>query len=304
MTHSLAKSLQCGEVSIGSWLQLPSTDTAELMSQMGYDWLVIDMEHGSIDISQLPDLCRALASGAVQHRQEQKSRMMAQCNNTMAYSKETDSSSLQLLNTETSDFLAPMTPLPLVRVPAAEKMFIRRALDAGAAGLIFPMMQSRAELDAAIDVALYPHPSKHYGSRGVGYAPANAYGKRFHSYKKNTAQDLVFIAQIEHIDALEELEAMVTHPHLHAIMVGPYDLSASLGIMGQFEHPLFVQALQEIQDICRKHHMTMGTHVISPNPAHVQEAIDKGYTFIAYGIDAVFLWQHASRPNYTVQKDI
>ncbi len=267
MPSHLRTTLQEKKLSLGSWLQFPSPDTAELMAHMGYDWLVIDMEHGSIDISQLPNLLRAIASGGAQ--------------------------ACAMASPEQQIHKA---PLALVRVPTAEKLVIRRALDAGAHGLIFPMIQSRATLDAAIDVALYPHKSENTGSRGVGYARANAYGKNFGSYMQAQKQGPIIIAQIEHADALADLDAILRHPYLDAIMVGPYDLSASMGIMGDFSHPLFLQAMDEIQKLCRQHNVPMGSHVVTPEPTALQNAIDAGHTFIAYGIDAVFLWQHAARP--------
>ncbi len=253
--HSLRQKLQNGEATVGSWLQLPSPDTAEIMAHMGYDWLVVDMEHGSIDIGHLPNLFRAIASGSAQGQ----------------------------------------GALAMVRVPKGEELVIRRALDAGAQGLIFPMVQSRAQLDQAIQAALYPHEYENTGRRGVGYARANGYGQHFTQYMQS-ADEVMLIAQIEHVDALHELEAMVQHPRLDAIMVGPYDLSASMGLMGKFSHPLFVQAMQEIQTICAQYAMPMGTHVVQPSPEALRQAKEQGYVFLAYGLDAHFLWQAAVRP--------
>ncbi len=247
---NIRKKMRQGNLSIGSWLQLPSPDTAEIMAHMGYDWLVIDMEHGSIDVRDLPNLLRAIHGDT----------------------------------------------LALVRVPQIDTLSIRRTLDAGAQGLIFPMIHNRAELDSAIDSALYPHPTQLTGRRGVGYARANAYGKNFFTYTNETAQDVFLVAQIEHVDALHDLEAIVQHPRLDAILVGPYDLSASMGIMGQFSHKLFIQAMQEISNTCGLHGMPMGTHVIVPSTEALTLAKNEGYAFLAYGTDALFLQQGAMLP--------
>ncbi len=268
MPQNLRKKIHQGETTLGSWLQLSSPDTAEIMAHMGYDWLVVDMEHGSIDVSHLPNILRAIASA------------------------------------KASTATPAAAPHALVRVPRIEAMAIRRALDAGAQGIILPMLQSREQLDAALDVALYPHPQKNQGSRGVGYARANMYGHAFSHYMQSSDEDLVFIAQIEHVNALQDLENIVQHPRLDAIMVGPYDLSASMGLTGNFTHKFFLEAMEEIHSICTKHNMPMGSHVVHPD-AHIlrqnlAHALAQGYTFVAYGTDALFLWQHAARPNISL----
>ncbi len=289
----IRQKLQAGQTTVGSWLQLPSPDTAEIMAHMGYDWLVIDMEHGSIDIRDLPCLLRAIHSGGALYLQRQTAH--AKPSAVMVQKKR--SATIVLDEPTTAEFSTPrfFSPLPLVRVPKAETLVIRRALDAGAGGLIFPMMQSRDALDKAIDAALYPHAQKNYGVRGVGYARVNTYGKDFSQSRQESAQVLL-VAQVEHVDALHTLDTLVQHERLDAIMIGPYDLSASMGIMGQFTHPLFLQAMQEIQNICRSHAMPMGSHVVTPSLEALQQAQLQGYTFLAYGLDAHFLWQGAVRP--------
>ncbi len=285
--------LRSGKKSLGSWLQLPSADTAEIMAHMGYDWLVIDMEHGSIDIRDLPNIIRAIQCGGqhyVREAQHHKAQELEQHIRLLSLSP-----THNLYQAQEQTF--PLAPASLVRVPHAETMFIRRALDAGAEGLIFPMIRNYTELESAIDATLYPHPTQLSGRRGVGYARANTYGKDFVQYTQNTAQEILLVAQIEHIDAVHELEAIVQHPRLDAIMMGPYDLSASMGIMGQFTHPLFKQAMQEVHAICQKHSMPHGTHIVPPSPQALQQAYDAQYAFIAYGTDALFLQQGGLRPH-------
>ncbi len=272
--------LRCGTPSVGTWLQIPSADVAEIMAHAGYDWLVVDMEHGSIDVGQLPHMLRAITCAP--------------------YTCERASTA------HSSDSLErKQRPLPMVRVPKATTMYIRRALDAGARGLVFPMMQSRKQLDKAIEAATYPQSWNGdfiFGRRGVGYCRANGYGHYFSEYVQKPeegqgiAPDILLVAQIEHKDALENLESLVAHPRLDALMVGPYDLSASLQVTGQCSHPDMQNALQYIESVCKKHHMPLGIHVVDPNPQAVQEMVHKGYTFVAYGLDAVFLWKNATCP--------
>ena len=233
---------------IGSWLQIPSPEVAEIMGRSGYDWVAADMEHGLFTRTGLADIFRAIELGGA---------------------------------------------APFARVAEATKNEIKGALEAGAQGLIFPMIESRAQLDEAISWALYPDQD---GSRGVGFCRANLYGKNLAAYRENAAKELILAAQIEHIRAVEELPRILAHPRLDAIMVGPYDLSGSMGLTGRFDHPDFIAAMQDIQDACARHGANMGIHIVEPNPAELAQRVRQGFRFIAYGIDAVFLWRNAQRP--------
>lgn len=249
--------LKADKPSIGTWLQLPSPDVAELLGQAGYDWVAADLEHGSFNAETLPNVFRAVErAGAA----------------------------------------------PFARLPEASRVWIKQALEAGAEGLIFPMIESYGQLEAAIDLATYPGQDfwREKGSagayRGVGFCRANGFGQNFAAYREQTARELVLVAQIEHIGAVNELDAILGHPRLDAIMVGPYDLSGSMGLTGQFEHPDFQKAMERITCACHKAGVVMGCHVVEPNPAALAKEIARGSRFIAYGIDTVFLWRGAKRP--------
>ncbi|MCP4294440.1 MAG: 2,4-dihydroxyhept-2-ene-1,7-dioic acid aldolase, partial [Proteobacteria bacterium] len=182
--------------------------------------------------------------------------------------------------------------LPFARVAKAESDDIKQALDAGAKGLIFPMIESKSQLEHAVGAAFYPP----RGHRGVGYARANLFGKNF---EKNIseASDLVIVAQIEHIKALKELDEILSVPDLDGIMVGPYDLSASMDLTAQFEHQDFIKAMNEISQKAKSHEIPMGSHVVQPDQELLEKRIQEGHQFIAYSIDAVFLYQSAECPN-------
>jgi len=251
MTHAQAiRAKMKSGATIGSWLQFPSSESAEIMGRAGYDWVAVDMEHGLFTRAGLADICRAIELGGA---------------------------------------------APFARVAEATKNEIKGALEAGAQGLIFPMIESRAQLDEAISWALYPDQG---GSRGVGFCRANLYGKNLVAYREGTAKELILVAQIEHIRAVEELPRILAHPRLDAIMVGPYDLSGSMGLTGRFDHPDFVAAMQRIQDACTRHEANMGVHVVEPNPRELAQRVQQGYRFIAYGIDAVFLRLGAQLPTF------
>ncbi|MDD6088797.1 MAG: aldolase/citrate lyase family protein [Desulfovibrionaceae bacterium] len=182
---------------------------------------------------------------------------------------------------------------PFARIAEAEQRPIKAALDSGAQGLIFPMIETREQLDRAISWSLYPDGG---GTRGVGFSRANDYGEYFDAYRTALPDQLTLVAQIEHIRAVDNLSDIVSHPRLDAIMVGPYDLSGSMGLTGQFDHPDFVAAMQRISDICRRHGMVMGQHVVEPNPEKLGQCIRNGYRFLAYGIDTVFLLRASKCP--------
>lgn len=249
--------LENGGSTVGTWLQLPSTDVAEIMARAGYDWVAVDMEHGSFGVAALPDIFRAIECGGA---------------------------------------------APFARLPNADKVWIKSALEAGALGLIFPMIESRAQLDQAISLATYPgQDSWRSGGdapeyRGVGFCRANGFGKNFDSYREDIAPEIFLVAQIEHIRAVENIDAILSHPRLDAIMIGPYDLSGSMNLTGQFDNPRFQAAMREIADACRRRGARMGLHIVQPDPEALKREIANGCQFVAYGIDSVFLREAAKRP--------
>ena len=239
--------LQKGEVTIGSWIQLPNPSVAHIMGMAGYDWAAFDLEHGLISPEILPALCHALVLGGT---------------------------------------------VPFARVAQARSKDIKQALEAGCQGLIFPMIQSRQELEKAISWSCYPP----YGTRGVGYSEANLFGKEFDRCVPDSVLDMVFVAQIENTAALESIEEILSVERLDAIIVGPYDLSASMGLTARFDHPDFLAAMDRIESAAKAAGIPMGTHIVQPAPEMLRQRIEDGHRFIAYGVDTVFLWRGAQRP--------
>ena len=244
--RTIRKSLGSGSAVVGSWMQIPDSNIAEIMGRAGYQWVAIDMEHGPVSVSQLPDIFRALELGGT---------------------------------------------LPLARVASPLPINCRQALDQGAAGVVIPMISSASQLEAIISECHWPP----RGRRGVGFQRANVFGKYFDVYLEESQEALV-VAQIEHVDAVNNLESIVAVSGLDAIMVGPYDLSASLGITGEFENKKFLDTLTQILKVCEKFKMPCGMHVVQPDTKMLEQRIREGYTFIAYGVDTVFLNQGAAAP--------
>jgi 2-dehydro-3-deoxyglucarate aldolase len=172
-----------------------------------------------------------------------------------------------------------------VRVSKNEEVVIKRVLDAGADGIIVPMICSAADAKQAVDYAKYPP----IGKRGVGLARAQKYGTAFEEYKKWVEKDLIIIAQIEHIDGIRNLNEIIKIEGIDGTIIGPYDLSGSLGIPGYFEDPSVITALNSYKETCIKNKFSMGFHVVNTDSQKIQEKIDEGYRFIAYGTDFLFM---------------
>jgi 2-dehydro-3-deoxyglucarate aldolase len=174
--------------------------------------------------------------------------------------------------------------LPLVRLAHGQPKDCKHALDAGAGGVIVPMVESAEQLIAVRNACRWP-PS---GTRGVGFSRANLFGKYFETYHEE-AQAPLLVAMIENIFAVDCLEDILSVEGLDAILIGPYDLSASMKITAQFEDPAFIAAIERIRTLCFKSNTPCGIHVVLPDVDVLKLRIKEGYKFIAYSIDSVFL---------------
>jgi 2-dehydro-3-deoxyglucarate aldolase len=172
-----------------------------------------------------------------------------------------------------------------VRVPKNDEVFIKKALDAGADGLIIPMINSRQDALDAKDNSYYPP----IGKRGVGLSRAQGYRNNFDNYIKWSSENLTIIAQIEHIDAINNLEEIVEVKEIDGLMIGPYDLSASIGIPGNFDNQVVKDALDTFISKSKKNTTSIGQHIVPLEEWRFREAVEKGYNFIAYGTDFQFL---------------
>lgn len=182
--------------------------------------------------------------------------------------------------------------LPLVRLAQGQLTECKQALDAGAGGVIVPMVENADQLEAVRKACCWP-PS---GTRGVGFSRANLFGKHFDRYREE-AQKPLLVAMIEHVSAIDNLDSILTVPGLDVIMVGPYDLSASMGLTGEFERKEFQEVMRRILDGCRDRGVPVGTHVVFPDPEEFRRRTEEGYLWIAYSIDSVFLISSSEKPD-------
>ncbi len=176
-----------------------------------------------------------------------------------------------------------------VRVGENNARIIKRVLDAGADGIIVPMVNSKEEAEKAVNAVNYPP----VGKRGVGLSRAQNYGFGFEAYKNGKARDIVLIAQIEHLEAIKNLEEIIQTDGIHGTFIGPYDLSGSMGKPGQYHDQDVSEVLKEYERIVKAYDKLVGYHVIEPDIGLVNEKINQGYNFIAFSLDTLFLGQKA-----------
>jgi len=149
--------------------------------------------------------------------------------------------------------------IPVVRIPKNDYIWIHRSLDAGAKGLIIPMVKTAQEARDVVGEAFYPP----VGKRSFGYSRANNYGSDFDDYIKTANDDISIIIQIEHIDAINELDSILDVDGIDATFIGPYDLSGSLGVPGDFDNSEYQKALSVYINKSYKHNIPLGIHVVA-----------------------------------------
>lgn len=239
-TMTLKSRLKERQLTIGSWITIGNPAIPEILSESGFDWLVVDIEHTTIDLTMVQQLISSIQA------------------NGMA---------------------------ALVRVSKNEEVVIKRVLDAGAEGIIIPMICSAEDAKKAVDYSKYPPE----GKRGVGLARAQKYGMKFDEYISWVKDYLIIIAQIEHVEALKNLDSILNTEGIDGTIIGPYDLSGSLGAPGKYDNVDYSNALSRYIKISTEKKIAMGYHVIEPDFALVQDKIAEGYTFVAFSTDFFFL---------------
>ena len=172
-----------------------------------------------------------------------------------------------------------------VRVGENNTRIIKRVLDAGADGIIVPSVNSAAEARKAVESVKYPP----YGKRGVGLSRAQSYGFGFEKYRDTKAKEIILIVQIEHINAIRELDEILSTEGVDGSFIGPYDLSGSMGLPGAWDKQEVKDALSIYENTVKKYNKLVGYHVISPNFELLNEKVEKGYNFIAFSLDVLFL---------------
>ena len=229
--------LRAGEPALGTFMALGSTLGAEQLAHVGFDWLVIDQEHGAIDATLTQSLLQAIST------------------------------------TET---------VPLIRVPWNSGDWIKRALDAGAYGLVVPMVCDRADAEAAVQATRYPP----LGARSIGGSRTRLYGGA--DYVEHANEEILLIVQIEHKKAVENAREILSVPGIDGYFIGPGDLCASLGLPNTWDpdFPEYWAALEKVQRVAKEFGVPGGIHA---SPGRVSAMLERGYRFVAIGFDISFM---------------
>lgn len=170
---------------------------------------------------------------------------------------------------------------PLVRLTSNDPNLIKRVMDAGAHGVIAPMVNSKEDAEKVVESLHYPTK----GKRGVGLARAQGYGASFNKYKDWLSKEAIIIVQIEHVKAVENIEEIFSVESVDGFIIGPYDLSASMGVPGEFENLDVVEGISRIHAAAKKLNKPGGIHIIEPNPDELMQRIGEGFKFLAYSLD-------------------
>lgn len=178
---------------------------------------------------------------------------------------------------------------PIARVATNGLMDIRRALDAGAAGVLVPFVNTAQQARQAVAAAKYPP----MGVRGFSFSRANNWGVDFGQDARSANDETVVMVMIESKEGVENVEAIAAVDGVDAIFIGPYDLSGSYGMPGQTQDPVVRSACRRVIEACERAGKSVGLLVVNPTPEAVEGVIEDGYTLLCLGLDTVFLDQGA-----------
>ncbi len=235
---------QAGKPTFGLLMTMPSIQTVQILANAGFDWLIIDMEHGPIDIGTAHAMIVAMSS----------------------------------------------TPaIPLVRVPWTVPWLAKPILDAGALGICFPMVRSQSEAETAVRAVRYPPTGERQW--GPFYAPL-----RWHmsmaDYLQAANDEVLAILTIEHPEAVQRIDEIMSSPGIDLVFIGPGDLATSLGLHGQVDHPAVQAAMAEAEAGILRSKVPLGGIACSPEEAH--RMVDRGYRALALGFDWSLLQRGAA----------
>jgi 2-keto-3-deoxy-L-rhamnonate aldolase RhmA len=171
----------------------------------------------------------------------------------------------------------------VVRLPALDEIVVKKTLDAGAAGLLVPQVNNAGQAEQLVKWGRY-FPA---GARGLGFGRAQGYGLKVSQYLQSANENLLLSVQAESAEAVQNIESIVRVQGLDAVLVGPYDLSASMGLPGQIDHPDVQAAIQHVAEVCITAGMPVG--IFGMTAQAVRPYIAQGFRFIVAGVDTAML---------------
>ena len=186
----------------------------------------------------------------------------------------------------------------LVRVPANEAVYVKQVLDTGADGIIAPLVNDAATAARMVDWAKYPP----RGNRSVGIARAHGYGPSFADYVARANDEVAVIVQVEHVQAVENIAAILDVAGIDGVFIGPYDLSASMGKAGRVTDPDVREQIETVRQACLERGIPLG--IFGADAAAVNPYIEKGFRLIAAGADTLYIANGAQGLLDTLSRNI
>lgn len=174
---------------------------------------------------------------------------------------------------------------PMSRLHGVDYALVKRYLDAGARGVIGPLVNTADQARLLVEATKYPP----LGNRGVGFCRANQYGMNLQPHFDLANEEILVAVQIEHVDGVRNIDQILSVKGIDAAFIGPYDLSASMGLTGQFTHPKMLAAKESILKACRAHGVAPGIHVVPPLVDEFLERVAEGYQLMAFSLDITML---------------
>jgi 4-hydroxy-2-oxoheptanedioate aldolase len=241
--NHLKRAIATGKTPVGAWLVSAAPSAAEALGCIGFDFLVVDMEHTPLDTPQMIGILQTIAGTPAQ---------------------------------------------AIVRPPWNDMVMVKRALDAGAQSLLFPFVQNAEEAKRAVAYTRYP-PA---GVRGVAAMHRGSRYGTVPNYQKRAHEEICVIVQIETPSAFDQLEAIAAVPGVDSIFIGPADLSASMGFLGDMGNPAVQEKLRAGAQACRRLGKPCG--IVGGNPEIVANFLDYGFSWVAVGSDLAMLSSRAT----------
>lgn len=242
----LKEKLRNRERLFAGWVSYSHPSITETFARAGFDFMAIDMEHGTISLEQAQRIIASSQSEGV-----------------------------------------PCIPRPV----SHSDDYLKPLMESGADGMLVQMVNTPQQVENLIKLLKYPP----VGKRTYGVNRAQTYGFDFDRYIESWNETSTFMIQVESIEAVENIESLLAFDEIDGVMVGPYDISGSLGVPGQTSHPLVIEASKKVIAACEKYGKSCGTQVSDSTHESVQNLFDMGYTYAILGSDLFVLWKWAEK---------
>lgn len=236
--------IKTSQLTYGCWINLTDPAVTEMIANAGFDFIILDLEHGRLN----EELCYKLI--------------------------------LPLGETKCVAF---------ARVAENNPSLIKKSLEAGALGVMVPMINNRQEAEKAVRAAKYSPE----GNRGIDYGRGQGWGKNIPRYYLEANKTVMVSLIVETKAGVENIDEIVEVPGIDVILPGVYDLTGAYGVIGQFEHPLILGAVEKIAAACKRKNISLAGYATTREG--IQRKIKQGASFIELAVDTDLIWQGAER---------